>query len=111
MSTLKANSIENLTTTNGGIDINNSGNVGIGTATAGRTLSVDGSIQVSNSTSGFGLGEGFEILHESSGSTYLLNRENAETRFYTTNTARMRIDSDGQLHVGLSSRVESSKGQ
>jgi hypothetical protein len=77
--------------------------VGIGTATAGRTLSVDGSIQVSNSTSGFGLGEGFEILHESSGSTYLLNRENAETRFYTNNSERMRIDSSGNCGIGTTS--------
>lgn len=77
--------------------------VGIGTATAGRTLSVDGSIQVSNSTSGFGLGEGFEILHESSGSTYLLNRENAETRFYTNNSERMRIDSSGNIGFGTTS--------
>ena len=86
------------------------GNVGIGTATAGRTLSVDGSIQVSNSTSGFGLGEGFEILHESSGATYLLNRENAETRFYTNNTERMRIDSSGRVLIGTTSSVSSGGG-
>ena len=86
-------------------------NVGIGTATAGRTLSVDGSIQVSNSTSGFGLGEGFEILHESSGSTYLLNRANAETRFYTNNTERMRIDSSGRLLVGTSAASGSGVGK
>ena len=35
MSTLKANRIENLTTTDGGININNSGNVGIGTTSPG----------------------------------------------------------------------------
>ena len=79
------------------------GDVGIGTSSPGRTLSVDGSIQVSNSTSGFGLGEGFEILHESGGSTYLLNRENAETRFYTNNTEQMRIDSSGNVGIGTSS--------
>ena len=44
MSILKANRIENLTTTDGGINVNNSGNVGIGTANPARELSIgDGS--------------------------------------------------------------------
>jgi hypothetical protein len=77
--------------------------VGIGTQTAGRTLSVDSAIQVSNSTSGFGLGNGLEILHETDGETYFLNRRNANMRFYTNNTERGRWTADGKLLVGTSS--------
>jgi hypothetical protein len=81
------------------------GSVGIGTQTAGRTLSVDSAIQVSNSTSGFGLGNGLEILHETDGETYFLNRRNANMRFYTNNTERGRWTADGKLLVGTSSAV------
>lgn len=41
MSTLKANRIENLTTTDGGISINNSGQVGIGTESPASLLHLD----------------------------------------------------------------------
>ena len=46
MSTIKANRIENLTTTDGGISINNSGNVGVGTE------SPSGQLHISSGTSG-----------------------------------------------------------
>jgi len=85
------------------IRIDPTGRVGIGTTTAGRTLSVDSAIQISNSTSGFGLGNGLEILHETDGETYFLNRRNANMRFYTNNTERFRCDSSGRLLVGTSS--------
>ena len=46
MSIIKANRIENLTTTNGGIDINNSGNVGIGKS-PNEALDVSGNVELS----------------------------------------------------------------
>jgi hypothetical protein len=86
------------------------GSLGIGTTTPGRTLSVDGAIQVSNPTSGFGLGNGLEILHEVDGETYFLNRRNSNMRFFTNNTERFRCDGSGRLLVGTSSASGWSSG-
>ena len=52
MSTIKANRIENLTTTNGGISINNSGNVGIGTSSPTAALDINDSTGVQLHLSG-----------------------------------------------------------
>ena len=110
MSILKANRIENLTTTDGGINVNNSGNVGIGTDSPARRFVVSGGsseavAQFTNDTSGDGQDDGFQILHFTSGLTRLLNRENGPTAFSTNNTERLRIDSSGRLLIGSSSAV------
>ena len=112
MSTLKANRIENLTTTDGGIDINNSGNVGVGASSPGANLEVRGSssngqIRIGGSTSGtysqiYSDNDGVLILNADQGnnaaSSYLgLNVDNSE---------RLRIDSSGRLLIGTTSALD-----
>ena len=98
MSTLKANRIENLTTTDGGIDINNSGNVGIGVSSPDEDLHVyssTGAIKIDGSgdtalrfaTSGTNK---FSIFHSSDTLRFFDNSNSAE---------RMRIDSSGNVQV------------
>ena len=96
MSTLKANRIENLTTTDGGISINNSGNVGLGTS------SPDSELHISKADTSTKL-----ILERTSsatakwslaaGANSLLFKDEA------ANFERLRIDSSGRVLVGTSS--------
>jgi len=87
--------------------LTSAGRLGVGTTTMGRTLSVNGSIQVSNADSGWALGNGLEILHEVDGESFFINRRNAPMRFHTNNTERARIDASGRLLVGTSSSAMS----
>jgi len=80
--------------------VNSSGFVGVNTDSPGRQLTVSGGsaegvIQITNNTSGGTAGNGFELLHFTSGETQLLNRENGAMRFDTNGTERLRISSDG----------------
>ena len=86
------------------VRVNSSGLVGVNTDSPGRQLTVSGSasegvIQITNNTSGGGAGNGFELLHFTSGETQLLNRENADMRFDTNNTERLRITSAGLVSI------------
>ena len=100
--------------------VNSSGLVGVNTDSPGRQLTVSGKdsegvIQITNNTSGGTAGNGFELLHFTSGETQLLNRENADMRFDTNNTERLRIGSSGQIglggaNYGTSGQVLTSKG-
>ena len=76
------------------------GNLGIGTVTAGRHLTVsggasEGAIQITNNTSGHTAANGFELIHFTNGETQFLNRENGDMRFDTNGTERFRIKSGG----------------
>ena len=86
------------------------GNVGIGTAIpsvpSGTALEISGSsvsrLKLSNSTTGTGSTDGFQIY--TSGNTAILeNKENAEMRFYTNASERLRLDSSGNVGIGVSS--------
>ena len=90
--------------------VNSSGLVGVNTDSPGRQLTVSGKdsegvIQITNNTSGGTAGNGFELLHFTSGETQLLNRENAAMRFDTNNTERLRIDSSGRTLINTSSSI------
>ena len=108
MSTLKANRIENLTTTNGGIDINNSGNVGVGASSPGANLEVRGSssngqIRIGGSTSGtysqiYSDNDGVLILNADQGN----NAASSYLGFNVDNSERLRIDSSGNVGIGTS---------
>ena len=88
------------------------GNLGIGTVTAGRHLSVsggasEGAIQITNNTSGLTGGQGFELIHFPSGETQFLNRENGDMRFDTNGIERLRIKAGGTaiFKGGLAEKV------
>ena len=88
------------------VRVNSSGFVGVNTDGPGRLFTVhggtsEGVIQITNDTSGPAGGNGFELLHFTSGETQLLNRENGAMRFDTNNTERLRIDSAGDMGLGV----------
>lgn len=109
MSTIKANRYENTATTDGGIDINTSGLVGIGTASPKRLLHLNGGsetvkLQITNTSTGSGSdGDGFQIGIATDGTAGIEQRENADLTFATNNTQRMQIDSSGNVGIGTSS--------
>ena len=101
-----------LATNNGttAVTIDTSQNVGIGTSSpttvANKNLQVyagSGASAVVRVTGN--AGTGFDFLQGGDGAAYVWNRDNTATLFGTNNTERMRIDSSGNLLVGLSSNV------
>jgi hypothetical protein len=89
------------------------GNVGIGISSPAmpsssyRGLEIYGntngpSLKLTNSTTGSGVGNGYDILVVAGGSdAYLWNRENAAQIFGTNDTERMRITSTGAVGIGI----------
>ena len=101
MSTLKTNRIENLTTTDGGISINNSGQVGIGETTPTRQLHVadDANNDVAtfiNSDSTNGYGVNIRAGGTASG-RYALRVAN------DSNTVVLQANADGRVGLGTDS--------
>jgi uncharacterized protein YaiE (UPF0345 family) len=85
--------------------VKSDGKVGIGTSSPARLLSLygDTGIALQNSTTGTGTGNGTHIWVNSEGSGELLiqNRENSDIEFLTNDTERMRIDSSGNVGIGV----------
>jgi len=85
-----------------------SGNVGIGTTSPARNLSVvDASaphIQLATSADQ-AASNGFEIAFDGS-ANYIAGRENVPTVFYTNNTERMRIDVSGNVNVDRGQKIQ-----
>ena len=103
MSILKANRIENLTTTDGGINVDNSGRILIGTTTpgpaAGEQLTINNSTN-SGITIRSGTSAGGAILFEDSAQDrgeIQYNHNGDFMRFKTSGSERCRILSSGGL--------------
>jgi hypothetical protein len=89
------------------VTIDSSGNVGIGTSSPTRLLSIDsgassnGRIHFTNTATGSGNSNGFFIGQDSAdGKVSLWSFENEYMRFATNNTERMRLNNDGKLSLG-----------
>ena len=86
------------------ITIDSSENVGIGTgspaATYSRNLQIDGSASAGLRFTSTSYTSGFDVVL-SSGDAYLLNRNNTALILSTNATERMRIDSSGNVGIGV----------
>jgi len=113
MSTIKANRVENLTTTDGGISINNSGNVGIGTSSPSELLTVGDSentdsyisVESANNTeagikfySDSTAAKGYNVGYEGDGNLFFIREDDSGTV-----TDRFVIDDSGKVGIGNSS--------
>lgn len=80
-----------------------SGNVGLGTTSPSRQISISNStqsnIQLTTSAAGATTTDGFQLQFTDSGS-YVWNYEASPTFFGTSNTERMRIDASGGVCIG-----------
>ena len=90
--------------------IDSSGNIGIGTDTPKRKLSVHESaaasckIQITNGTTGIANdGAGFQLGIGTDGTANIEQREDADLVFHTDNNERMRIDSSGRVGINETS--------
>ncbi len=86
------------------VRIDSSGNVGIGTTTVSEVLHLHRASgtcaeKFTDSTTGTGAGDGFEIGKDSSQRGFIWNYENTDTYFATNNTTRMTIASSGAVSI------------
>jgi hypothetical protein len=87
------------------ITIDSSENVGIGTSSPARNLSINATsphLQLCNSTTGTTAGNGFELA-VAGNTAYIMQREDANMIFGTNDTERMRIDSSGNVGISTTS--------
>ena len=87
-----------------------SGNLGVGTASpasiSGKTIDISSSTNVAlylHGSSTSGATGGFSIQQDSSQNTFVWNYSNSYMAFATNNTERMRINSSGNLGIGVTS--------
>ena len=104
MSILKANRIENLTTTNGGININNSGNIGMGTSSPNHRLTLHnsgtGTFDALNITSGLTNSVGLQFGIDSASNVFFWHTANGGIKFATNNVERARVTNNGLTFNG-----------
>lgn len=102
MSILKANRIENLTTTAGGINVNNQGRVGIGGVTSPfDMLHVKAATDCNyNFSSAGGTEASLEIFNDAGTSNTPLNIRASVYKFKVQSTEKCRITSDGLTFNG-----------
>jgi hypothetical protein len=88
--------------------IDSSGNVGIGTASPNFRLQLNVTpastanyLQITNGTTGTTSGDGMLVGVDSSNDAIVWMQEAANIKFATSNTERMRIDSGGNVLIGL----------
>ena len=101
MSTLKTNRIENLTTTAGGISINNSGQVGIGTTSPTTNLEINGGtnnniVRIVSTDANANI----EFADNTTTSGCQIGANGDNLKFGINGTEAMRIDSSGRLLHG-----------
>ena len=102
------------------MDIDSSGNVGIGTSSPSNVLHVhqlgndataNSYVHITQADGGSAATDGLSIGIEDGGvNAVIRNRENGYLRMYTNNTERMRIDNSGNLLVGQSSTTVPGAG-
>ena len=102
MSILKANRIENLTTTAGGINVDNSGRIGIGTSAPSYTTHINSSGATSlGVTTSSGSSEPQILLEDTSASDYFALQKNGRALlFKPQGSEKCRVTSDGLTFNG-----------
>jgi len=86
--------------------ISSTGNVGIGTSSPGEKLDVIGTIRSKNSSSDI---DGLKIWSDVSGNGNIIEYYNAALILGTNNTERMRITSAGNVGIGTTTTIGTSK--
>ena len=105
MSTIKVNRLENTATTDGGIDIDSSGDVGIGTSSPGANLHLSSSSDtIARITSADGSGAFLDLGDASDpDGGRIVYDSGSNLALYTASSERLRIDSSGRVGIGTSS--------
>ena len=92
----------------GSLNIDSTGNVGIGVAPTtayGKVTQIHdtgtsgANLRLTDNTSGSGTGNGFEVI-QIGVNTFLINREAGAIDFFTNGSERMNIQSDGAIQFG-----------